>query len=214
MAASVQATREALTSGDGRTVRKILAFVASRAHCDELAGLLKRNLSALRDIRVFAHHGSLDKALREKAESGFAAHGDVVLVATSTLEVGVDIGDVDAVVLVGAPPDTNALLQRIGRFGRRSGMTRVLALARSEAEARILGSMLVAARDGLLDDQHYAPRWSVFVQQAASYVRQNCGLGRRTEDVIALADIIAPDQGQLFASRTINHLISGGCPTT
>ena len=49
--------------------------------------------------------------------------------ATSTLEIGVDIGDVDLVVLDGPPPDIPALLQRIGRGNRRSGTTRVMACA-------------------------------------------------------------------------------------
>jgi ATP-dependent helicase YprA (DUF1998 family) len=45
---------------------------------------------------------------------------DAVLVVTNGLEVGVDIGDGNAVALVGAPPDTSRLLQRIGRGGRRT----------------------------------------------------------------------------------------------
>lgn len=202
--------RSILTEGDGRAVRKILVFVATRAQCDELAALLNQKLANVRDIRVFGHHGSLDKTLREEAEEGFGGQKDVVLVATSTLEVGVDIGDVDAAVLVGAPPDTNALLQRIGRSGRRLGVTRVAALARSEVEARILGSMLVSARDGILDDAVYAPRWSVFVQQMASFIHQNGTLGRRLTDVLSLADSVHGDGSRLVAKQIAEHLVRTG----
>lgn len=169
------------------TVRKALVFVPSRRLCDILSTHLRGALRRHRNIRVLAHHGSLARRVREEAEQVFAAERDAVLIATTTLEVGVDIGDVDLVVLVGAPPGTRSLLQRIGRSGRRIGRTRVLALARSLVEQAAMASMLLSARDGNLEPQGYARRWSVLVQQAASFVAQGGGLGRRRADLEALA---------------------------
>ena len=178
--------RQVMASTD-KTVRKALVFVPSRRLCDILSTHLHGALSRHRDMRVLAHHGSLVRRVREEAEQAFAAERDAVLVATTTLEVGVDIGDVDLVVLVGAPPGTRSLLQRIGRSGRRIGRTRVLALARTLIEQAAMTSMLLSARDGNLEPQGYARRWSVLVQQAASFVAQGGGRGRRRADLRALA---------------------------
>ena len=128
--------------------------------------------------------------------------------ATTTLEVGVDIGDVDLVVLVGAPPGTRSLLQRIGRGGRRIGRTRVLALARTLVEQAAIASMLLSARDGNLEPQGYARRWSVVVQQAASFVAQGGGRGRRRPDLVALALDVWPGDDET-ADAVVDALIAG-----
>ena len=151
-------------SSNGHSMRKALVFVPTRRLCDTFSAHLSGALPQRRELEVFAHHGSLSRNRRERAERGFASARDAVLVATTTLEVGVDIGDVDLVALIGAPPDTRSLLQRIGRAGRRIGRTRVLALPRSELERAAFASMLLSARDGMLEPRGYGRRWSVFVQ--------------------------------------------------
>ena len=198
--------RQAMAPAD-ETVRKALVFVPSRRLCDICSTHLGGALRRLRDIRVLAHHGSLTRRVREEAEQAFAAERDAVLVATTTLEVGVDIGDVDLVVLVGAPPGTRSLLQRIGRGGRRIGRTRVLALARTLAEQAAMASMLLSARDGNLEPQGYARRWSVFVQQAASFVAQGGGRGRRRADLESLALDVWPGEDET-ADAVIAALIA------
>ncbi len=198
-------------SRDGdQIVRKLLVFVPSRSLCDELSTVLRQYLQARRQVTVFAHHGSLDKGYREAAEHGFGTARDAVLVATSTLEVGVDIGDVDAVVLVGPPADTNGLLQRIGRSGRRLGTTRVVALARSSMDRFAMASMLIAARDGMCDPIRYGRRWSVCVQQISSFIRQGPAVGRRTSDVEDLAAQVWPEDGAQSAKLVMDHLCHEG----
>ena len=192
---------------DAETMRKALVFVPSRRMCDILSTHLSGALRRHRDIRVLAHHGSLAGRVREEAEQVFSAERDAVLVATTTLEVGVDIGDVDLVVLVGAPPSTRSLLQRIGRGGRRIGRTRVLALVRTLVEQAAIASMLLSAREGILEPQGYARRWSVLVQQAASFVAQGGGRGRRRADLEALALDVWPDDDET-AGAVIDALIA------
>ena len=199
---------EAMRS-DGATVRKILVFVPTRSLCDSLASDLSEALRRHRDVDVLAHHGSLSRERRERAEQGFASSRDVVMVATTTLEVGIDIGDVDMVALVGAPPDTRSLLQRIGRAGRRVGRTRVLALPRTDTERAALASLLIAARDGVLERTEYGRRWSVFVQQAASFVAQARPLGRRAADLLALANSVWPEAGGT-ARSILENLVDAG----
>lgn len=201
---------QAMSRDEARPVRKMLVFVPSRSLCDELSTVLRHFLQSRRQVAVFAHHGSLDKGIREAAEQGFGAARDALLVATSTLEVGVDIGDVDVVVLVGPPADTNGLLQRIGRSGRRLGITRVVALARSPMDRFAMASMLLAARDGLCDPVRYGRRWSVCVQQIASFVRQGPSAGRRVSDVVALAAQVWPEDGAEGAKLVVDHLVVQG----
>ena len=205
-ASAEQRLWQAMSSADDYRTRKVLVFVPSRRMCDALSTHLAETMPQRRNLRVLAHHGSLTQTRREDAERTFATARDAVLVATTTLEVGVDIGDVDLVALVGAPPGTRALLQRIGRAGRRLGRTRVLALPQNKLEQAALASMLISARDGMLEPEGYARRWSVFVQQAASFVAQGRPIGRQRCDLLALAHDVWPEHNETTNS-IVDHLV-------
>ncbi|NCC29978.1 MAG: hypothetical protein EOM22_17985 [Gammaproteobacteria bacterium] len=204
-----QVLRRSDDTGEG--CRKLLVFVPTRRLCDELSVGLNTALTKRRAIEVLAHHGSLERVARERAETRFAAARDAVLVATTTLEVGVDIGNVDAVVLVGPPPNTGALLQRIGRAGRRTGITRIVPIARDRIEQAAFGSLLANARDGLLDEGHEVRRWSVYVQQCASFIAQHPKRRRSRSDLIELARSVWPDTAGDSGKpeRILDHLCRG-----
>jgi ATP-dependent Lhr-like helicase len=172
--------------------RKALVFVNARAHCDVLASVLRTQLHRHRELWVGGHHGSLSRNERMDAERHFHQEKDAVLVATSTLEVGVDIGDVDLVVLVSPPPDVSAFLQRIGRGGRRTNQTRILALPRSILESAAFASQLVAASKGQLESRPRFRRWDVLPQQALSYIRQNRDQGRTASAIADLTNQVWP----------------------
>ena len=203
-----QIWRGLVSRHNGEAVRKALVFVPSRQLCDVVSARLGQKLPKRRQIKVLAHHGSLTKEVREQAERDFAATRDAVLVATTTLEVGVDIGDVDIVALVGAPSGTRSLLQRIGRGGRQSGVTRVLSIPRHRMDALALASMLLDATNGQLEPEHYAPRWSVFVQQVASFIAQAGLRGRLRHDVMELVEGTWPEMSK--ASVSLDRLIRMG----
>jgi ATP-dependent Lhr-like helicase len=74
-----------------------------------------------RGIDALIHHGSLDVAIRRATEERFQQPGPKAIVATSTLELGIDIGDLELVIQVGPPSTVTSLLQRVGRSGRRFG---------------------------------------------------------------------------------------------
>lgn len=193
-------------SGGGR---KVLIFCPSRAKCDELGERLTRELQKEVDAWVGTHHGSLDGARRRAAEKHFGeAAGIAVLVATSTLEVGIDIGDVDIVGLIGPPPDVPALLQRIGRGGRRLGGTRVVPFAENLEHAAAIGGMLVAAAAGNIGVGSRFRNWGVFAQQIASYIKQNGTKGRPRKSLVELAEAVWPlsDTGST-ASEVIDDLV-------
>lgn len=88
-----------------------------------------------RSLRIFAkdHTGLIDRSEREKLEHDFKKqprHNSTnVLVATSTLEMGIDIGDLNVTFNSSLPPETSNYLQRIGRAGRSSGTSMILNLA-------------------------------------------------------------------------------------
>ena len=77
-------------------------------------------------------------------------------------------------------------------------------------EAAAFASMLLSARDGLLEPQGYARRWSVFVQQAASFVAQNGLRGRSRSDLLALADDVWPEPENRTAGEILDELTESG----
>ncbi len=98
---------------------KRLVFVDSRKLAEELgAALIERG------IQTYVSHSSLSAAQRRESEQAFAEARDCVIVATSTLELGIDVGDLDRVIQVNAPRTVSSFLQRLGRTGRRSGTSR------------------------------------------------------------------------------------------
>ncbi len=96
-----------------------------------------------------------------------------ICVATMTLEIGIDIGDVDLVICMDPPFSLSSFLQRIGRgCRRRQGQTRVVCLARDHASELIFESFIFQAKLGIPDGPVAPLRRSVLVQQTLAYLRQ------------------------------------------
>jgi len=95
---------------------KRLAFTDSRSQAEELASFLRG-----RGVETFISHSSLSRDERLRAEQAFQDARDCVIVATSTLELGIDVGDLDRVIQIDAPTKVASFLQRLGRTGRRAG---------------------------------------------------------------------------------------------
>ncbi len=153
--------------------QKMLVFVRSRAEAELLAsakGYLSDNPFG---NAVFSHHSSLGTEQREKVERNFASYQKAICFATSTLEVGIDIGDVDAVALTVPPMDVNAFLQRVGRSGRRGQTPKVLCLYETNFEKAQYEHLVKAARAGELFSDHPPFLSSVLIQQSASLVCQS-----------------------------------------
>jgi len=198
----------AIRNGAQDGLRKVLVFVQSRKKCDVLSADLCAVFQNRRNMYISGHHGSLDKSQREEAEKMFALCRDAVLVATSTLEVGVDIGDVDIIVLIGAPPDTSALLQRIGRGGRRSGLIKIVPIPEHTVDSIALSSMILYACKGILETAPASRRWGVFVQQIISLIMQAGGKGRKPGDLLELVEAVWGSSAVPTAKAVIEHLLT------
>ena len=97
-----------------RAHRSTLVFVHTRRLAERVAHKLSQRLG---EDQVATHHGSLSKESRLAAEQQLKSGGIAVVVATASLELGIDIGHVDLVCHIGAPRSIASLLQRIGRSG-------------------------------------------------------------------------------------------------
>lgn len=111
---------------------KRLVFADSRARVEELAAGLRK-----RGVQTFVSHSSISTDERRQAEHAFATGSDCVIVATSTLELGIDVGDLDRVIQIDAPTQVASFLQRLGRTGRRPGTTRNCLFLATEDDALV-----------------------------------------------------------------------------
>lgn len=98
--------------------RSTLIFVNNRRLCERMAALL--NDGEPRPL-VYAHHGSLSQEARLTVEQRLKAGELPAIVSTASLELGIDIGALDRVVLLGTPPSISSALQRVGRAGHGVG---------------------------------------------------------------------------------------------
>ncbi|GHV72101.1 DEAD/DEAH box helicase [Spirochaetia bacterium] len=99
--------------------KTILVFTDSRRRAERISYLLNERDQSGKIS--FTHHGSLSKELRREVESALAAGKLPCVVATASLELGIDIGNVDEVILAGSPQSAAQTLQRIGRSGHGVG---------------------------------------------------------------------------------------------
>jgi ATP-dependent Lhr-like helicase len=129
--------------------RTTLVFVNTRRMAERAARHLAERLG---EEAVAAHHGSLAKEHRLRAEQRLK-RGDLrVLVATASLELGIDIGDVDLVCQVGSPRGISALLQRVGRAGHHvGGVPKGRLFATSRDDLVECAALLDCVRRGELD---------------------------------------------------------------
>ncbi len=147
------------------THRTTLVFVNTRRLCERVAHHLAERLG---ETAVLAHHGSLARHLRQTAEAELKAGRLRVVVATASLELGIDIGTVDLVCQVGSPRSIAVTLQRVGRSGHHVGTAddphtpkgRLFATTRDELIE--CAALVRAIRRGRLDRLEI-PAWPIDV---------------------------------------------------
>ena len=105
---------------------KILIFGDTKRECDAIALKLKETETISSEI--FSHHASLSPEMRLIVERNFSEKSNAICVATSTLELGIDIGDINLIILWGKARNWQSFMQRIGRGNRRSKFVEVICI--------------------------------------------------------------------------------------
>lgn len=189
---------------ESRASRKVLVFTNSRAEAEDYAVACSGLAPFGRD--VFVHHASLARAERERVEERFLTASSALCFATTTLELGIDIGDIDRIGLIGPPPDVQGLLQRVGRGNRRLwDVTRVACFYRTSGQRARFEHMLDCARRGELHTGERTFRPSVLVQQATSLIYQNRG---RWLDARSLHDRLPQWVAARYTENEIEAMLS------
>jgi ATP-dependent helicase Lhr and Lhr-like helicase len=135
-----------------KTARLALIFVNTRSQAE----VIFQELWRVNDdtLPIALHHGSLDVAQRRKVEAAMAEGRLKAVVSTSTLDLGVDWGNVDLVVNIGAPKGSSRLIQRIGRSNHRlDEPSRAMLVPSNRFEVLECEAARMAVKEGVQDSE-------------------------------------------------------------
>ena len=155
--------------------KKSLVFVESRSKAEKVAHAL-----AGTGVEVFIHHSSVSRADRTLAEEQFARGENTAIVCTSTMELGIDVGDLDQVIQVDAPASVASFLQRLGRTGRRANTRANCTFFCTSSESLLQSvALLRLAEAGWVEDvQPAAHAMHVLAHQVMALILQEGGISR------------------------------------
>lgn len=155
---------------------KRLVFCDSRSRVEQLTLFLRE-----RQVETFVSHSSLGVEERRAAEHAFAQKQNCVIVATSSLELGLDVGDLDRVIQIDAPSSVASFLQRMGRTGRRAETrSNCLFLATSDDGLLRGAALLDLWQSGYVEPVNAPPKpFHILAQQLLALVLQERGIGQR-----------------------------------
>lgn len=156
--------------------RKSIFFTQGRAATERV-----RQAFGERAVEVFVHHSSVSKENRQDAERHFMeTDRAATMVSTSTLELGIDVGDLDLVLQLDAPFTVSSFLQRMGRTGRRDGTEQHIEFFTSNSDSLIQAVALVnLARQKFVEKvEPSEANLPVFLHQILAHVFQQGSVGR------------------------------------
>lgn len=188
---------------------KRLVFCDSRARVEGLAVELRES-----GVNTFVSHSSLALDERRRAEEAFAQATDCVIVSTSTLELGIDVGDLDRVIQIDSPTTVASFLQRLGRTGRRLGSVRNALFLTTKPEielVRAAGLLHLWAR-GYVEPVTGPPKpYHLLSQQLLAYVLQEGSIARsRWSEVVGRLPVFAELVDNGLGLRILDHLVEAG----
>lgn len=188
----------ALHRGDKR-----LVFCDSRQQVEQLGAALRG-----KDVTVFLSHASLSADERARSERAFAEARDCVIVSTSTLELGIDVGDLDRVIQIDSPGSVASFLQRIGRTGRRVGSVRncLFLTTRPETLLQAAGLLLLWGRGWVESVKPPPEPRHLIAQQLLALTLQQHTMG----DHLWQEEWNGLPPFDSSAAPILNHLISAG----
>jgi ATP-dependent helicase Lhr and Lhr-like helicase len=142
--------------------QKSLFFCQSRSTTEAVAEHMRRA-----GTTVFVHHSAVSREERQLAEERFNHGSDACIVCTSTLELGIDVGDLDRVLQSDAPDTVSSFMQRMGRTGRRAGQAANTSFFCESTETVVQAVALIElAKSGWVESVHVDTRcWAVLIHQ-------------------------------------------------
>lgn len=154
---------------------KRLVFCDSRSRVEQLAVSLRSY-----GVDTFVSHSSLGVDERRQAEEAFAQRQNCVIVATSSLELGLDVGDLDRVIQIDAPGTVSSFLQRMGRTGRRENTIRNCLFLATKDEGLLRAAALIELWRREYVEPVQAPPcpYHILAQQLMALILQERGVGR------------------------------------
>ncbi|MEP7287029.1 MAG: DEAD/DEAH box helicase [Chloroflexota bacterium] len=152
-------------------LKKALVFCNTRAEVEAYAAAVHEQ-SPFGDA-VFVHYSNLEAKHRRDIEQRFAASPVAICFASSTLELGIDIGSIDVILLIGAPGSVASFIQRAGRGSRRQSAINIACFYRTELEKRLFEVLSSESGKALTETTVGRFRPAVAVQQIFSLLKQN-----------------------------------------
>ena len=155
--------------------KKSLFFVESRRQAEEVKLTLEDS-----GIDAFVHHSSIARDLREEVETRFTHGQNCSIVCTSTMELGIDVGDLDLVMQLDAPSTVSSFMQRMGRTGRRSDKQARIVFFTGEEMALLRATALITlALEGWIEPIEASRKaYHVLVHQTLAQALQFYGVRR------------------------------------
>ena len=152
---------------------KSLFFCQSRSVTEAVAENMRRAGTS-----VFVHHSAVSREERQLAEERFHRGSDACIVCTSTLELGIDVGDLDRVLQAEAPDTVSSFLQRMGRTGRRAGQVANTTFFCETSEGVLQAIALIElAKSGWVESVDVSQRcWPVLIHQLLALSLANDGI--------------------------------------
>lgn len=182
---------------------KRLVFCDSRSSAEQLTNMLRGE-----NVRAFLSHASLSHSERKLAETAFAEEKDCVIVATSTLELGIDVGDLDHVIQIDAPATVSSFLQRMGRTGRRSGSKRSCLFLCTNDDALMLATGICRLWGEAWVEAAFPPPapWGIVSQQAMVATLERSEWPRH--ELVSLLCGAFPESDQGGIAGVIDHMVA------
>ncbi len=186
---------------------KRLVFVDSRARAEQLTAALRA-----REVNTFVSHGSLGREERLRSEDAFTNERDAVIVATSALELGIDVGDLDRMIQLDAPGTVASFLQRLGRTGRRAGSSRNALFLTTSDDALVRAAALLQAWSTGWVEPISAPVLPLHLvaQQLVALVLQEGHVGRNTWKAWLGDPFVFGAEAEAMTDALVAHLVGSG----
>ena len=200
-----------------KKIKKAIIFANTRSICDWIYWRLSQSI---RGYQALLHYSSISKEVREHTEERFKRVPMAICIATSTLELGVDIGDVDAVFFYMAPRSISSFVQRVGRANRRSNRVIGCGIIPDynidktpvdvEEEVLLFESLFESTQSHILEKVTTKKLYSVFVQQILSLVSTyEKKTGEAKIDLAPLKRLAHPNLTPFASDEALTELLKG-----